>query len=139
MNSALLIIFVLLSAAMFLQRFGVFDWMRGIRNVSAERAKGLIGERGALILDVRSGDEFAAARIPQAQHIPLSDLHQRLAELESHRGRPIVVSCRTGARSAKACMLLKKNGHDAYNLRGGLRAWLMASYSVETTPAEKQA
>lgn len=134
MNNAFVLIFLLLSAAMFLQRFGVFDRLRGIRNVSAFQAKGLIGDQGALVLDVRTGEEFAAARIPEAQHIPLSQLRQRLAELEGHRDRPIVVSCRTGSRSARACLVLKKHGYDAYNLKGGLRAWLIASYSVETTP-----
>lgn len=137
MNNVYIAVFVLLSVAMFMQRFGVIDRLLGIRNVSANQAKGMIGEQGALVLDVRTGKEFAAVRIPEAQHIPLSELPLRLEELESYRGRPIVVSCRTGGTSAKACRVLKKHGHDAYNLKGGLKAWLMASYSVETAPLEE--
>ena len=65
-----------------------------------------------LLLDVREPDEYETARIDGALLIPLGELEGRLAELEPHRGRKVVVHCHHGGRSAKACATLRAEGFE---------------------------
>ncbi len=76
------------------------------------------------VVDVREASEFndALGHIGRAQQIPLAELSGRIAELDA--GRPVVAVCRSGARSAQACVMLSKSGfaHVA-NLAGGMLRW----------------
>lgn len=74
-----------------------------------------------LFLDVREYYEFDAGHIEGALHIPLRHLPHRLDLLEP--GKPIVVSCQIGQRSALAADFLRGRGFDAYNLEGGMAQW----------------
>ena len=76
------------------------------------------------VLDVREQDEWDAGHIAGAQHIPLGELGQRLAEVPNDR--PIVAVCRSGSRSAAATRGLKQMGYDVENLDGGLAGWSRA-------------
>lgn len=73
-------------------------------------AWGWYRERQAQMLDVRSVQEFKThGCLPEALHIPLEDLEQRMEELE--HCRPIVVfDCGTGDRSEQAARLLSDKG-----------------------------
>ena len=83
---------------------------------------------GAILLDVREPQEWAAGHAPDARHIPLGDLPARMRELPSQR--PVVVVCRSGHRSARAARLLADHGLDASNLKGGMSAWATAGLPV---------
>lgn len=76
---------------------------------------------GALILDVREPDEFAAGTLEGAINIPLGDLTARLTALP--RDRTIACLCRSGNRSGSAQQILEHNGFVAVNLTGGMLAW----------------
>lgn len=76
---------------------------------------------GALLLDVRTPDEYAAQHVPGASNIPVDQLPARLAEV-GPASRPIVVYCRSGARSARAAAFLRASGYDVHDI-GGLHAW----------------
>lgn len=78
-------------------------------------------QEGALLLDVRSPEEFASGRLPDAVNIPVEELKSRLGELEAKR--PIVVYCRSGRRSAKAAELLKSAGFQQVHDLGPMSAW----------------
>ncbi len=85
----------------------------------------------ALILDVREDKEYAAGHIPKARHIPLGQLAGRIQELDKFKGKPILVTCRSGHRSARACGTLKKAGFETvYNQAGGIIAWQRANLPV---------
>ena len=74
------------------------------------------------LVDVRGLAEWEDGHIPEAQHIPLGYLTTRLDEIP--RGRPVVVYCRSGARSAIAASLLRSHGvADVLNLEGGYDLW----------------
>jgi adenylyltransferase/sulfurtransferase len=74
------------------------------------------------LLDVREPAEAALASIAGSVLVPLGSLAERLAEVE--RTRPVVVYCRSGARSARAVALLRQAGlNRTYNLAGGILAW----------------
>ncbi|HEV3166264.1 MAG TPA: molybdopterin-synthase adenylyltransferase MoeB [Isosphaeraceae bacterium] len=75
------------------------------------------------ILDVRNPEEIAICRIAGSTVIPLPELANRLDELDS--AVPMVVHCKSGARSAKAITLLRGAGfHRLTNLTGGILAWI---------------
>ena len=75
------------------------------------------------ILDVRQPFEYDIANL-QGTLIPLQELSKRLNELEAYREQPIVVHCRSGARSAQAVQYLQQAGFTgAVNLKGGTLAW----------------
>jgi rhodanese-related sulfurtransferase len=70
--------------------------------------------RGALVLDVRTPEEYASGHHPAAKNIPVQSLGARLAGLD--RARSVVVYCRSGARSAAAKRLLDAAGFaDVYD------------------------
>ncbi|MGN7393107.1 MBL fold metallo-hydrolase [Peribacillus frigoritolerans] len=74
------------------------------------------------VLDVRHNSEWMAGHIPQAHHIMLGHLKDRINEIP--REKPLLVNCKSGARSAIAVSLLKANGFDqVYNLTGGFDKW----------------
>ncbi len=73
------------------------------------------------LLDVREDDEWQAGHIDGAVHIPLPQVPQRLAELETERR--VLVVCKVGGRSAQATQFLCTHGRDAVNLAGGMIAW----------------
>jgi sulfur dioxygenase len=76
-----------------------------------------------LILDVRDPEELRGelGMIPGARAIPLSELDRRIDEVS--RDKPIVTVCRSGARSARAAIILEKSGRKAANLQGGMLRW----------------
>jgi adenylyltransferase/sulfurtransferase len=78
------------------------------------------------ILDVREPQEYQINRIPGSVLIPLGQVASRVAEIKAGaEGRPIVVQCKMGARSAKATQLLRQQGLErAQNLKGGILAWI---------------
>lgn len=80
-----------------------------------------------LLLDVREPHEAEQSRIPGARLIPLGSLEAALAELEPWRERPVVIHCRSGARSRRACQLLRSKGfRQVENLAGGIEAWAVS-------------
>jgi adenylyltransferase/sulfurtransferase len=75
------------------------------------------------IVDVREPEEVAIARIPNAVHIPLAQVLNRMGEIDP--SRETVVHCKGGVRSARAIEALKRSGFggNLTNLRGGITAW----------------
>jgi phage shock protein E len=71
-------------------------------------------EQGAMILDVRTAQEFAGGSIPGSTNIPLGELEKRVGEV-TKQGKPVITCCASGIRSASALTILKKNGVTCYN------------------------
>ncbi|HEX2165239.1 MAG TPA: molybdopterin-synthase adenylyltransferase MoeB [Thermoanaerobaculia bacterium] len=84
-------------------------------------ARWLAEGRALTLLDVRTPEEHAIARLEGAELIPLPELPRRVAELA---GRGAVVAyCHHGPRSERATLFLRQHGVEAINLAGGLDAW----------------
>ena len=75
------------------------------------------------VLDVRKPHEAEIASIDADQLIPVDELPDRLDELNADPEAPLVVHCRSGARSERATEFLRQKGYDASNLKGGVLAW----------------
>jgi len=105
--------------------------LRGYQDVPPLEAVQLINHEDAVLVDVREDSEYTAGHVQDSIHIPLGKLKERLGELEAYKNRAVVVSCRSGHRSASACGLLRKQGFEkVYNLRGGILAWESANLPV---------
>lgn len=79
---------------------------------------------GVLLLDVREPFEWEISNLGQhgAKLIPMGDVPAHLEELD--RSDPVVVYCRTGARSDLIARFLIMNGFErVWNLTGGINAW----------------
>ena len=82
----------------------------------------------AVLVDVRELDEWEAGHAPEALHIPLGELTERVGELaEADR---VLVVCHSGVRSARATAWLVQNGYDARNVDGGMVDWARAGLPV---------
>ena len=100
--------------------------------VTAQQASDMVANEQAVIIDVREQSEWDAGHIPGAVFIPLGQLKGRLAELESYNGKPIIMQCRSGARSARASSILVDAGFEQVsNLTGGIIAWSNAGLVTE--------
>jgi rhodanese-related sulfurtransferase len=85
----------------------------------------------AFLLDVREDDEWTEGHAPQAVHVPMYDVPQRLDVLPAEG--PIAVICHVGARSAQVAHWLRAQGFDAHNVDGGMIAWAAAGLRIEST------
>jgi len=95
-------------------------------------ATALINHEDAVVLDVRSMNEFKGGHILNAENIPLNSLSNSVKSLEKHKSKPIIAVCRSGSRSSSACSTLRKAGFEnVHNLRGGMLAWESASLPVK--------
>lgn len=102
------------------------------QSVNPGEATLLINREDARVLDVREADEYAAGHLPDAIHIPLGKLAERIGELDKFKAQPLIVCCATGMRSGKACAELKKAGFARLcNLNGGVDAWVGAGYPIK--------
>ncbi|MBL8384086.1 MAG: MBL fold metallo-hydrolase [Burkholderiales bacterium] len=85
----------------------------------------------AQIIDVREPEEYAGplGHIAGSRLIPLPQLETRCSEIDP--ARPVIVVCRSGSRSAQACVLLAKAGMARVaNLAGGMLRWRAEGYAV---------
>lgn len=92
----------------------------------AEYAAADLGEH--ILLDVRQPEEWAAAHVEGASHLPLGELGAALGELPADV--PIYVLCHSGGRSAQATVFLEQSGYEATNIDGGITAWIESGLPV---------
>lgn len=105
------------------------------QSVDVKQAQGLVAQQGALLLDVREPDEYAAVHAVNAKLIPLGEVGARLKEIEAYKDKPVAVICRSGRRSAQAVSLLKDSGFtQVVNVEGGTQAWVQAGLEVIKQP-----
>ena len=103
-----------------------------VHEVGAVQATQLINRSNALMLDVREPSEYEGGRVPNAVHMPVSQIAGRAAELKKFLNRPVVAYCDRGNRSRTAAAELSKLGFaEVYTLRGGLRAWKEVGLPLE--------
>lgn len=81
------------------------------------------------VIDIRQPAELNGGIIPGAEAIPMHIIPLRIDELK--RDEKLVMVCRSGARSAQACMFLQQQGYEnVFNLRGGMMAWSASGLDV---------
>lgn len=87
---------------------------------SQHNARSLVA-KGAILLDVRTPEEFREQHVPEAKNIPVQELSARLSEVGA-KNLPVVVYCRSGGRSAVAASILEKAGYQVVDI-GPMQNW----------------
>lgn len=107
--------------------------MNDIPEIDTHEAQARVAN-GAFFLDVREQNEYDNAHIVGIDLlIPLGELTQRYAEIP--HDREIVVTCRSGGRSARATQFLLEQGYNATNMAGGILAWHRENLPIEPEDA----
>lgn len=87
----------------------------------SKMASGIVKKKidaGAVIIDVRTPEEFRDGAYPNARNIPVGNLASRLGEIP--KDKPVVLYCASGARSASAARTMKQAGFTDVINAGGL-------------------
>ena len=92
---------------------------------------------GALVIDVREPQEYAAGHVPGARLIPLASLPHHAGGLPA--GEPLYVICASGNRSWTAARWLAGRGIDARSVAGGTGGWMARGLPVVSGDKENAA
>lgn len=101
-----------------------------VKEINAEELfQWLEKEQPPRLIDVRTPSEMSQAAIAKAYPLPLAMLPLRIQDVP--RDEPVVFYCRTGARSAQACLFMAQQGYDnVHNLHGGIVSWARSGFPI---------
>ena len=105
----------------------------GFKNLSVKEFAKIVAEKGVVVLDVRTAEEFAAGHLKGAVNVDVNDKDfvAKVDKLIQDKDAKVAVYCRSGRRSANACRLLSAAGYkNLYNLEGGILDWQKAGKEV---------
>jgi rhodanese-related sulfurtransferase len=110
----------------------LMQFINGIKNIGPMQAVQLVNREGGVFVDVCQPEEYKAGHIPNALNVPLTTLREPLKQLEKYKNKPVIVSCRSGNRSVKGAIVLRKQGFQTvYSLAGGLTSWQRDNLPLE--------
>ena len=99
---------------------GFFDLMKGPDiNQGVEEYS---ATNGAVLLDVRTPDEYRQGHIPSSKNVPLQSI-SKVAGMIEGKATPIFVHCLSGARSRQAAAILQQMGYTNVKNIGGISAY----------------
>ena len=91
-------------------------------DVATTQSKLRSGE--VVLLDVREPVEYETARIEGSRLLPMSEIQDRIGELEELKDKPIIVHCHHGSRSMQVTQWMRGQGFaKVQNMAGGIQAW----------------
>jgi len=115
---------------------GISSWLSAgnpvdtLPSVEPEKFETMIKDNSKEILDVRRDGEFDTSHVKNSEHIPLAELSNRIAELDS--GKEYLIYCRTGYRSMIAASLLRRKGiRSVVNVRKGIVGIMKTTAPIE--------
>lgn len=76
-------------------------------------------QSGAMVIDVRTADEFSGGAIKGAVNIPYDEIAVKIGRVETDKNRTIIIYCQSGGRSAAAKQSLEKIGYTQIVNGGG--------------------
>lgn len=104
----------------------------GGASINTLEATQLINRQDALIVDVRSEDEFERGHILNARNVPVPQIEKRLGDFARHKAKPIILTCESGSRCGPPAAVLRREGFSqVFILSGGIAAWQQAGLPVE--------
>ncbi|MHB1869508.1 MAG: rhodanese-like domain-containing protein [Steroidobacteraceae bacterium] len=100
-------------------------------SVSPQQAVQLMN-RGALTIDLRPADQFAAGHVSGARRMDGEQILRGAELLKKYKQKPVIVYCNSGSLAAAAVRQLRGQGFtQVTNLRGGISAWRSEQLPVE--------
>jgi len=103
---------------------------KGGASLSTRELVALVNRDEGIVLDVRNNKDFATGRIVGALNIPYDKVAGRVAELEKHKSKTIIVVDALGQQAGAVARDLKKLGFNAAKLSGGMSTWRSESLPV---------
>ena len=103
-----------------------------VPQIDIDEAAQLLADGAAAVVDVRQPEEYLEGHVPGAPLVPLAEVPDRVDEFPTDG--PVLIICRSGARSNRAAELLRAQGIDARNVVGGTLAWIDAGQRVVPGP-----
>jgi rhodanese-related sulfurtransferase len=99
-----------------------------IKDIDTQEAVMLMNKQDALVVDIRTAEDFKKGHIINAKNIPMSQIDKgSFSAIENYKNKPIIVVCDAGTRSSGSANKLFKAGfEDIYNLSSGMGGWLSA-------------
>ena len=107
-----------------------------MKSVDVSTLKSWMDKGEVFLIDVREPFEHASKNIPQANLIPMNSLDN--CDLARFSGKKVVVHCKSGNRSSRACQKLSEMAPqlEIYNLQGGIEAWQTANLPIQSSGKE---
>ena len=99
---------------------GFFDFLKGA-DIN-QGVKEYSTTDGAILLDVRTPDEYRQGHIPGSKNVPLQSIDQ-VTVMINNKATPIFVHCLSGARSRQAAAILQQMGYTNVKNIGGFSAY----------------
>ncbi|QBK03475.1 rhodanese-like domain-containing protein [Hylemonella gracilis] len=94
----------------------------------------LINREKAVLVDVSSADEYAAAHANGAKSVPLAQLSEQLPQTVKNKAVPVIFMCASGSRAVAAARTAKGLGYErAIALSGGMKGWRAANLPVASS------
>jgi phage shock protein E len=125
--ATVVIITLILSTVFLFYRFGNRSIRFGANQAAITAIQKI--QNGAVIIDVRTEGEFQSGHYPGSKNIPVNMVAARMSEIP--KGRPIVVYCSAGGRSASARDILIRHGYSDVINAGGLNDLYRAKSASE--------
>lgn len=98
---------------------------RGFAEASPSDVTRLINQEDAAVVDLSGQNDYEQGHIPNAIHVPASQVDPEAKPLSRFKERPLVVYCKTGQASEQAAQRLSKAGFaQVHWLSGGLQSWI---------------
>jgi phage shock protein E len=109
------------------KRIKMFESMfnkKRYRDISPEEVKELLdSEKGVLLIDVRTPQEYAEYHIPKSISLPLNLLESGISKITDDKNAEMIVYCLSGRRATAACSRLTEMGYVSVSNMGGIQSW----------------
>ncbi|HSX88938.1 MAG TPA: rhodanese-like domain-containing protein [Pseudomonas sp.] len=99
------------------------EMRKGGQSLGSRELTALINRDEAVVLDIRAQKDFSTGHIVGALHIPFEKIAARMAELDKHKSKTIIVVDAMGQHAGAVARDLKKAGYNAAKLAGGIASW----------------
>lgn len=101
----------------------VTELRKGGKSLTSRELTARVNRDEAVVLDIRPSKDFSGGHIVDALNIPYDKVSSRIAELEKHRAKTIIVVDAMGQHAGTVARELKKAGFSAAKLAGGIASW----------------
>ncbi len=111
---------------------GFWGMLGGVRTVKAEEGWRMVGEAGAVLVDVRPAEDYAAGHLAGAVNWPFGAAMKGEELPRELAGRKMLMVCPSGIQSARVTRRVNESGlGEAYNVAGGMQEWIAAGPATE--------
>lgn len=98
--------------------------MRGLSKINPQTLVNLVNREQALVLDLRSQEEFKAGHIAGAKYVDVAQLATKIDNLLKDKAQPVILVCASGQKSLSHAQQVEKLGYQrVYYLAQGMAAW----------------